>query len=91
MLPGRGTYLAGIPGASNEVTAMTQSSQTTLGIRINSHNPDHHLWNNKDTWFVHYTIYPTPVTAERVRRSLKTRDRETARQKRDVLFSRLNG
>ena len=60
-----------------------------LAIRIQDGNLDHHLWNNNGTWFVHYTVYPTPVTAQRVRRSLETKARETARQKRDDLFRQL--
>ena len=58
-----------------------------LGIRVNADNPNHHLWNNNGTWYIHYTVYPTPVTAERVRRSLKTKDLEIARRKRDRLFA----
>ena len=34
-----------------------------LAIRVQDGNPDHHLWNNNGTWFVHYTVYPTPMTA----------------------------
>lgn len=49
-------------------------------------NPDHHLWNNNGTWFVHFTRYPTPVTKERVRKSLKTKDLEEARKRRDVVL-----
>ena len=59
-----------------------------LGIRVNPVNPNHHLWNNNGTWFVHYTVYPTPGTAERVRESLGTKDLSTARRLRDILFSR---
>ena len=49
-------------------------------------NPDHHLWNNHGTWFVHYTEYPTPIMKQRVRKSLKTRCLEVARQRRDQLL-----
>ena len=49
-------------------------------------NPDHHLWNNHGTWFVHYTEYPTPITKQRVRKSLKTKCLEVARQRRDQLL-----
>ena len=30
------------------------------GIRITADNPNHHLWNNHGTWFLHYTVHPTP-------------------------------
>jgi len=62
-----------------------------LAVRIDPANPDHHLWNNNGTWFVHYTVYPTPVTVERVRTSLRTKDLDEARHRRDKLFARLNG
>ena len=59
---------------------------TELAVRINDSNPDHHLWNNNGTWFVHYTVYPDHVTKERVRHSLRTRSLAEARQRRDALF-----
>jgi hypothetical protein len=58
-------------------------------VRIWATNPDHHLYNNNGTWWVHYTAYPNPVEAKRVRRSLKTRDLATARAKRDAIFGEL--
>jgi hypothetical protein len=57
-----------------------------LSIRTNPENPNHHLWNNHGTWFVHYVVHPTPWTKERVRRSLGTRSVEEARRRRDELF-----
>jgi hypothetical protein len=62
--------------------AMTHS----LAIRLNPANPDHHLWENNGTWFVHYTIHPTPFTKQRVRASLQTKDLTEARSRRDQLF-----
>jgi hypothetical protein len=66
----------------NQQIAMTHS----LAIRLNPGNPDHHLWNNNGTWFVHYTIHPTPLTKERVRASLGTKDRLQARLRRDQVL-----
>ncbi len=65
---------------------------TTLqipSIRIRPENPNHHLWDNHGTWFLHYTVHPTPFTKERVRCSLGTKDLETARRHRDDFLSRL--
>jgi hypothetical protein len=56
------------------------------GIRITADNPNHHLWNNHGTWFLHYTVHPTPFTKERIRRSLGTKDLATARSRRDAFF-----
>lgn len=52
-------------------------------------NPNHHLWNNNGTWFVHYTTYPTPITKERVRRSLQTKALDEAQRRRDALLRRI--
>lgn len=62
---------------------------TLPGIRVHAENPNHHLWNNHGTWFLHYTVYPTEFTKERVRRSLGTRDVRVARERRDSFFAHL--
>jgi len=59
------------------------------GLRLSTDNPNHHLWNNHGTWFLHYTTHPTPFTKERIRRSLGTKNLETARERRDVFFAQL--
>ena len=56
-------------------------------IRVSADNPNHHLWNNHGTWFLHYTVYPTPLTKDRIRRSLGTKDLAVARSRRDVFFA----
>lgn len=58
-------------------------------FRTSGENANHHLWNNHGTWFLHYTVYPTPFTKERIRRSLGTKDLAVARQRRDVFFTHL--
>jgi len=69
---------------------MTEDKSVVLAIRTDEENPNHHLWNNNGTWFVHYTVYPTPVTKQRVRRSLKTKCIDEARAKRDSLFKQMS-
>ncbi len=59
------------------------------GIRVRAENPNHHLWNNHGTWFLHYTVHPTPFTKERIRRSLGTKDVRVARERRDAFFAGL--
>lgn len=59
------------------------------GIRVDAENPNHHLWDNHGTWFLHYTVHPTPFTKERIRRSLGTKDVNVARQRRDAFFASL--
>lgn len=60
--------------------------QPTLSVRIDPDNPNHHLWNNHGTWWLHYTVHPTPQTKRRVRLSLRTRDVVLARERRDLLL-----
>jgi len=57
--------------------------QATVAVRVNPTNPQHHLWNNNGTWFIHYTVYPTPITKQRIRASLGTKRLSEARRKRD--------
>ena len=59
------------------------------GIRVRAENENHHLWNNHGTWFLHYTVHPTPFTKERIRRSLGTKDVNVARERRDTFFAQL--
>lgn len=63
----------------------------TPSIRIVSDNPDHHLWNNNGTWWLHYTLHLPDFTKQRVRRSLSTRKADEARRKRDQIFASLLG
>jgi len=63
------------------------SPAAVLRVRIHADNPNHHLWNNHGTWFLHYTVHPTPFTKERVRRSLGTGSLAAARERRDAFFA----
>ena len=60
-----------------------------LSIRVDADNPNHHLWNNHGTWFLHYTVHPDPLTKLRVRRSLGTKCLVCARAARDRELTRL--
>ena len=72
---------------SHKDTSRIMNALASLpGIRVRTENPNHHLWNNNGTWFVHYVVHPTPITKERVRRSLKTKCLEEARNRRDALL-----
>ena len=70
---------------------MTTTAEDTPESASPLDNPNHHLWNNHGTWFLHYTVHPTPFTKERIRRSLGTKDLELARSRRDAFFSHLSG
>ncbi len=49
-------------------------------------NPDHNIWNNNGTWWLHATVHHPDYTKERVRVSLGTKDREEARLRRDFIL-----
>jgi len=75
---------------SHKETSRIMNALTALaGIRVRPENPNHHLWNNHGTWFLHYTVHPTPFTKERIRRSLGTKDIRVARERRDSFFNQL--
>ena len=57
-----------------------------IAIRIGS-NPNHHLWNNNGTWWLHYTGHLQDYTKRRVRLSLHRRSVKAARSIRDTQFS----
>lgn len=70
----------------------TRPKQRRLAVRIDPDNPDHHIWTNKKRgglFGVHFTVHYPNGTSERFRCSLKTKCRETAREKRDKLFKAL--
>lgn len=66
----------------------TENAEARRSLRIDEHNPLHHLWNNNGTWWVHYTEHLPDFTKRRIRRSLGTKDREEAVRRRDALLSR---
>ena len=68
---------------------MNSLTTSAPGLRLRTENPNHHLWNNHGTWFLHYTVHPTPFTKERIRRSLSTKDVRVARERRDAFFAQL--
>ena len=57
-----------------------------IAIRI-GRNPNHHLWNNNGTWWLHYTEHLPDYTKRRVRLSLRTHNVKAARAIRDVLLT----
>jgi len=59
-------------------------NQLSSGSRTRS--PNHHLWNNNGTWWVHYTVHLPDYTKQRVRQSLETKSVEQARLRRDQLI-----
>ena len=61
------------------------TGNATLSIRETT-NPNHHLWFNNGTWWVHYTEHLPDFTKRRVRRSLHTKEVGIARVLRDSLL-----
>ena len=64
-------------------------STATLSVRVNQENPDHHLWNNHGTWWLHYTLHLPDYTTRPIRKNLRTRDLGQARTLRDELLANL--
>ena len=61
----------------------------TPSLRVNPDNPNHHLWNNHGTWWLHYTLHLPDHTSRRIRKNLRTRDLGRARALRDELLATL--
>jgi hypothetical protein len=66
------------PAASPTPRCGSRSSWPTLCTE----NPDHHIWCNNGTWFLHLTV-EWRGQRRRLRTSLKTRDVGEARARRD--------
>jgi hypothetical protein len=58
-----------------------------LANRRTKSNPNHHLWNNNGTWWLHFTLHSDTGNKKRHRFSLKTPDLESARRKRDRILT----
>jgi hypothetical protein len=58
--------------------------KTDLLARFQHANPNHHLWNNNGTWWLHCTVHRPDYTKERLRESLETGDLAEARRRRDA-------
>jgi hypothetical protein len=69
----------------SNTTITEKATKAILSIRT-SRNPNHHLWFNNGTWWVHYTQHLSDFTKKRVRRSLHTRELGIARVLRDSLL-----
>jgi hypothetical protein len=68
---------------------MPSSTYPRLAVRVDASNPNHHLFCNNGTWWIHYTVHLPDFTARRVRRSLVTRSLSTARRRRDSQLAAL--
>ncbi len=52
-------------------------------------NPNHHIWNNNGTFFLHVTLVWNGQKKVRLRKSLKTKDVDEARRRRDFVLDRM--
>ena len=76
--------------AGSSAATLESPTQGRLAVRIDDSNPNHHLWNNRGTWWCHFTLHKPDYTAERIRVSLRTHDLEVARDRRDQLLAAVN-
>ncbi|MFW5868655.1 MAG: hypothetical protein ACOCX2_12610 [Armatimonadota bacterium] len=60
-----------------------------ISHRTDLTNANHHLYrNNGGNWWIHFVLHLPDGTAERVRRSLRTKDVREARRRRErILFT----
>lgn len=74
---------------SDQGSRALATNSAKLSVRVNEENENHHLWNNRGTWWCHFTVHKADYTTERIRLSLKTRDLAEARRRRDKVFAGL--
>lgn len=65
------------------------TSPARLSVRVNEQNENHHLWNNRGVWWCHMTLHRPDSTSQRMRFSLKTKDLQKARERRDRIFQKI--
>lgn len=70
---------------------MKSAPKMKASLRVQSNNPNHHLWWNNGTWFIHYTVHLPDYTKERERKSLQTKEIKIARWRRDLWLNGLAG
>lgn len=67
-------------------------SHHALSIRIRPENPNHHLFNNHGTWWIHFTIHHADCTKARIRRFTCTGNLVEARRRQyQLLGDRVDG
>ncbi len=61
----------------------------TPALRINPRNPNHHLYDNNGTWWIHFHVHRPDYTKARIRESLGTNCLTAARELRDLALAHL--
>ncbi len=57
-----------------------------LSLRTPPRNPNHHLWWNNGTWWLHATVHRPDHTKQRLRLPLETKNIHLARTRRDAVL-----
>ena len=66
------------------LAALPQGS--ALSLRTHPRNPNHHLWWNNGTWWLHATVHRPDYTKQRLRLPLETKHVGLARARRDAVL-----
>ena len=60
---------------------------SVLSLRTHPRNPNHHLWWNNGTWWLHATVHRPDFTKQRLRVPLETKNIHHARIRRDQVLA----
>jgi len=60
---------------------------SVLSLRTHASNPNHHLWWNNGTWWLHATVHHPDFTKQRLRVPLETKSIHKARVHRDQVLA----
>ena len=58
-------------------------------VKVDESNLNHHIWRNGRYWWIHFMVQYDDGTSERIRKSLRVDDVESAREKRDKILEKL--
>ena len=64
---------------------------SALSLRTHPRNPNHHLWWNNGTWWLHATVHRPDYTKQRLRLPLETKNVGLARSRRDAVLGAWSG
>lgn len=75
---------------TNRDAVASLATGCVLSLRTRHDNPNHHLWWNNGSWWLHATLHRADYTKTRLRLPLQTKRIAQARAKRDSLLAQLS-
>lgn len=75
------------PRVMPDAAVLMKAKARIVPLYENKHyGPDHHIWNNNGTWWVHFSVTRRRGRSKRIRLSLRTSSKTEARKRRDQIL-----